>query len=88
MSGATTKQRTIVAALVACLALPSCGSCETEGPYKVTLYSGGEVVREWDGVSDYTRFDRQCMEIHVDGESFVLCGDGPIVIEQFDWSES
>ena len=74
------KQRIIAAALVAYFALPSCRSFGVEAPYKVTLYSGGEVVREWDGVSDYTRWDDSGVEIHADGESFLICG-GPIVIE-------
>ena len=86
MSGVTTKQKIIAAALVSCLVLPSCGNLDVEAPYKVTLYSGSTVVREWVGVSDYIRLDKQCVEIHVDGESFVLCGDGPIVIEHDEGS--
>lgn len=77
---ATGRPLAIAIALSACLLLSSCGSEGPEGPYKVTLYSGGEAVREWDGVSDYIRWDDQCVEIHVEGESFVVCG-GPIVIE-------
>ena len=74
------KRKTIAVALMACLALPACGSCKIEAPYKVTLYSCGAAVREWDGVSEFTRWDDQCVGIYVDGESLLVCG-GPIVIE-------
>lgn len=74
------KQRIIATVLVTCFALPSCGNSGLEAPYKMTLYSGGVAVREWGGVSDYTRWDDSDVEIHADGESFLICG-GPIVIE-------
>ena len=75
------KRKVIAAALSACLLLSSCGSKESEEPYKVTLYSGGVAVREWGGVNSYTRLDDQCTEIHVDGESFCING-GTIIIER------
>lgn len=75
------KRKAIVAALSACLLLSSCGSKEPEGPYKVTLYSGGMAVREWGGVYSYTMLSDQCIEISADGESFRIVG-GPVIIER------
>lgn len=75
------KRKAIVAALSACLLLSSCGSKESEEPYKVTLYSGGVAVMEWSGVSSYTVLSNQSIEIHVDDESFFISG-GPVIIER------
>ena len=78
------KCKVIIAALSACLLLSSCGSKEFkephEEPYKVTLYSGGVVVREWNGVDSYIRWSDQHIEIHVDGETFHIDG-GAVIIE-------
>lgn len=75
------KRKTIVAALLACLLLSSCGGGEAEGSYKVALYNGGVVVREWSDVSSYTRWSDQFIEIRVDGESFYISG-GLVTIER------
>ena len=79
------KRKAFVVSLVACLLLPSCGGNDSGGndsgaPYKVTVYSGGVVVREWDGVSGYTWWGDEFIEIRVDGESFCING-GTVTIE-------
>lgn len=63
--------------------LTSCGVIDnSEGaPYDVTLYSGGSVVREWSGVSNYVRWGDVCTGIEVDGESVTIIG-GALVIER------
>lgn len=67
--------------VTALLTLTSCTIDDSEGgPYDVALYSGGSVVREWSGVSDYTRWDDVCTGIEVDGESVTIVG-GALVIE-------
>ena len=47
--------------------------------YKVTMYSGGEAVREWHGVSDYVRFSECGFTMMVDGTYIDVVGD--LVIE-------
>ena len=74
------RHKVIIAALSACLLLSSCGVNESDRQYKVTLYSGGVVVREWDDVSSYTRWSDSTVELTVDGESFFI-GCGTFVIE-------
>lgn len=68
-----------IAAVSTALALGGCTN-ESDGPYKVTLYSGGAVVREWDDVSSYMRWSDSTVEVSVDGESFFI-GCGTYVIE-------
>lgn len=75
------KRKAIVAALSACLLLSSCGGKKPEGPYKVTMYSGGVAVREWGGVDSYIRWSAEFIEICVDGESIYING-GPVTIER------
>lgn len=74
------KCKALVTSLLVCLLLSSCGANDSDAPYKVTLYSGGVVVREWVGVSSYTRYSDRFIEIHVDGESFCIDG-GTVTIE-------
>jgi hypothetical protein len=68
-----------IAAVSTALALGGCAE-DSDGPYKVTLYSGGAVVREWDDVSSYTRWSESVIEVSVDGESFLI-NCGTVVIE-------
>jgi len=66
------------------LALASCADAEaTESrtSYSVKLYSGGDVVEEWHGISSYTRWSDQCITLHVDGEQVSVMG-GPLVIRE------
>ena len=72
----------VVLAIAVLIAVSSCAS-DTKGyaqdTYKVTMYSGGEAVREWRGVSGYTRFSEVGFNLAVDGTYVTVVGD--VVIE-------
>ena len=71
-------------AIAVLMAVSSCTS-DTKGyakdTYKVTMYSGGEVVREWHGVSDYVRFSDVGFTLTVDGTYVGVVGDVVIELE-------
>ena len=80
------RQVALALVLATVLTLSSCAisSRDDYGPdetYKVTLYSGGEVVDEWTGVTSYTRWSQDFIELRVDGESVYVSG-GPLTIER------
>ena len=71
-----------IAVVVLSLIMTSCQfdtEEHTRAAYKVTMYSGGEAVREWRGVSGYTRFCDDGVTLSVDGTYVSIIGD--IVIE-------
>ena len=74
--------RHVVMALVLAtvLTLSSCAVSSSDETYKVTMYDGGVVVKEWNGVTGYTRWGDNFIELRIDGES-VYVGGGPLGIE-------
>ena len=69
--------------VVLALALTSCADAEeTESrTYSAKLYSGGDVVEEWHGISNYTRWSDQYITLYVDGEQVSVMG-GLLVIRE------
>ena len=66
------------------IALPSCSSdaeAHASQTYKVTMYSGGEIVREWHDVSDYVRFSETGFRLEFDGTYADVVGDVVIEVE-------
>lgn len=67
------------------LALASCGDAVAEPAeshtYSAKLYSGGEVVEEWYGISNYRRWSDQYITLILDGEEVNVMG-GPLVIRE------
>lgn len=67
------------------LALASCGDAVEEPAesrtYSAKLYSGGEVVEEWHGISNYRRWSDQYITLLLDGEEVNVMG-GPLVIRE------
>jgi len=66
------------------IALPSCSSdaeARERQTYKVTMYSGGEVVREWHGVSFCNRYSDGITRLEVDGTYIDVVGDVVIEVE-------
>lgn len=65
------------------LALSSCADVDaTESrTYSAKLYIGGDVVKEWHGISNYTRWSDQCITLYVDGEQVSVIG-GLLVIRE------
>lgn len=65
------------------LTLASCASSEaTESrTYSAKLYSGGDVVEEWHGISNYTRWSDQYITLYIDGEQVSVMG-GLLVIRE------
>jgi hypothetical protein len=74
--------RHVVLALVLAtvLTLSSCAVSSSDETYKVTMYNGGVAIKEWNGVTSYTRWSDNFIELRIDGES-VYVGGGPLVIE-------
>ena len=67
------------------LALASCGDAVAEPAesrtYSAKLYSGGEVVEEWHGISNYRCWSDQYIILLLDGEKVNVMG-GPLVIRE------
>lgn len=76
------KHKALLAAATALATIALCGCMgnEPEGPYKVTLYSGGSLVCEWDSVSSYKMLSTGCIELDVDGDWISILG-GTVVID-------
>ena len=71
--------------IVLALTLASCADAEaTESriysqTYSAKLYSGGDVVEEWHGISNYNRWSSQYITLYIDGKQVSVMG-GPLVI--------
>ena len=67
--------RLLVFSFLMAVVLCGCSGCYGTRKFDVTLYSGGEEIGAWEGVTDVSAYTTGCISFTCDGTKYHVYGD-------------